>query len=152
MSETSAVSWDEVVEAKVGHIFVDRFDEGVRFLIMRGPFHVCAYIGIPESHPLAGHDYENVPLDCHGGLTFAGSGTKGYRPTGFYWYGWDYGHCDDYMISKTHSADYGKFNETHKKWGVKEVEEDAWSAIYHFRKLCVLAETIHSRAKKETVR
>ena len=141
------ITWNDVVAAKVGTVFVDRFDEGVRFLIMRGPFHLCAYIGIPLDHPLAGHDYGSLPLDCHGGITYAREGGAGSFPAGFYWYGWHYGHCDDYMISDTHSSSYAAFNETQTKWDVKMVEEDSWLALYGFKKLMKLAETIVSNAK-----
>jgi hypothetical protein len=140
------VTWEDVVAAEVGKVFVDRFDDGVRFLIMRGPFHLCAYVGCPISHPLAGLDYDSIPLACHGGLTFASAGGEGPFPKDFYWYGWDYGHCDDYMISESHSSSYAVMNERQTKWGVKEVEDDSYSAICEFRKMMRLAENIADKA------
>ena len=148
----SEYTWEQVVEAKVGCIFVDRFDEGLRFLIMRGPFHLCAYIGIPMDHPLAKRNYDDLPIDCHGGLTFAGEGRKrGEWPAGFYWYGWDYGHCDDYMISDHHSVDYARFNESRTKWGVKEVDDNSWHALYQFKRLMRLVESVANEAKLSTL-
>ena len=149
-------SWQQVVDAKPGHIFIDRFDEGLRFIIMRGPFNLCAYVGIPEAHPLANHDYNDLPVDCHGGLTFGAHGRqKGETwPSGYYWYGWDYGHCDDYSIMEYHSDSdqlLRKFREAHKKWTVRDVEEDSWHALYDFKHLAKLAERIHTRAKGETI-
>lgn len=32
---------------------------------------LCGYVGLPESHPLHGADYEKPNVDVHGGLTFA---------------------------------------------------------------------------------
>jgi len=56
----------------VGTIVHDVFDEGLRFIIMRGPLHWCGYIGIPKDHPLAGFSYDDISLiSAHGGLTFA---------------------------------------------------------------------------------
>lgn len=140
MSET--VMWEQVVNAKLGDMFVDRFDEGLRFIILRGPFHLCAYVGVPEAHPMAEHDYDSLPIDCHGGLTFSRAGDGKYLPKGYWWYGWDYGHCDDYRISDHHSTNYKKLNETRTKWGVKEVDGDSRRAIYGFKKLLALTEKI----------
>jgi hypothetical protein len=120
--------------AKTGTIFLDRFDEGVRFLIMRGPCSLCAYLGIPEAHPLAGKSYDDLPVQCHGGLTFAGK-SSGSFPEGFFWYGWDYAHCGDQAM-----YDSGRTGET--AWDVAMVEDDSWSAIYEFKKLVKLAESI----------
>ena len=44
---------------------------GLDCLIVRGPLGaLCGYVGIPEGHPMFGHD--EVDVDVHGGLTFAG--------------------------------------------------------------------------------
>jgi hypothetical protein len=32
---------------------------------------LCGYVGVPEGHPKHGVDYNNVAVNCHGGLTFA---------------------------------------------------------------------------------
>lgn len=34
----------------------------------------CAYILVPEEHKLYGLNYDEVDIDCHGGLTYNGSG------------------------------------------------------------------------------
>jgi hypothetical protein len=139
--------WKEVLDAKPGHIFVDKFDEGVRFIIMRGPASLCAYVGVPEEHPLAGFDYESLPVDCHGGLTFASKGTNDW-PKGFFWYGWDYAHSGD---RSTYDDDPTRTlvrpDRSEKRWTVKEVEQDSWHATYEFRKLMKLAESIAAKAK-----
>jgi hypothetical protein len=134
-------TWGEVVAAPVGHIFVDRHEDGVRFLIMRGPAALCAYVGIPESHPLAGHSYDDVPLQCHGGLTFAAKGEKMWH-AGWYWYGWDYGHAGDRSVySDLHPLQgFADFERTETRWTPKMVDEDAWDALYGFKKLARLAE------------
>ena len=90
MNETT---WKDVVAAEVGHIFIDEFDENVRFLVLRSRASLCAYLGVPVGHPLAGFSCELLPIHAHGGLTYAGAGEGEMRPKDFYWYGWDYGHC-----------------------------------------------------------
>ena len=45
-------TWEELKELKSGAILHDEFDEGIRFIVMRGPSHLCAYIGIPEAQTI----------------------------------------------------------------------------------------------------
>lgn len=147
------MNWEELLQVKEGEIILDKFDEGIRFIIIRGPSALCAYIGIPLDHPLSGFDYDSIPIECHGGLTFAGKG-DGYRPEGYYWYGWDYGHSGDYAFyydtlpQLTNSLSY--LRQQDKKWTPDEVEKDSWSAMYSFRTLMKLAEKIVSKKYKIT--
>jgi hypothetical protein len=140
-------TWADVVAAPVGHIFLDRHKDVVRFLIMRGPVALCAYVGVPESHPLAGQDYGNLPVECHGGLTFSGKGGYKSFPEGWWWYGWDYGHSGDYATYYDESPLAGlRDRSTGRQWTPKQVDEDSWSALYSFKKLVQLAEKIAGRA------
>ncbi len=88
-------TWEDIVAAEGGKIFKDIFDEGVRFIIMKGGSSLCGYVGIPIDHPLAGFDYDDLPIEAHGGLTFSAKGHK-HWPEGYWWYGWDYAHSGDY--------------------------------------------------------
>ena len=137
MEETVQLSdsWEDVVAAESGKILVDRFEDGFRFLVMRGPSTLCAYFGVSEDHPLAGKAYDDIPIECHGGLTFASGGRDNW-PKGWYWYGWDYGHCDDYAIYDDTLS--GLRNG--KKWTVKAVVEDSWWTVHSFKKLARLVE------------
>lgn len=65
-------------------------------LVIRGPFSFCAYAGVPVDHALA--ELEELELDCHHGITFRGMGDGELRPAGYFWYGWDYGHCTDVLV------------------------------------------------------
>lgn len=143
----SLPSWEDLVNMKEGTKLKDWFDEGVRCLIIRAQFSLCAYVGVPIDHPLAGYHYDDIPISCHGGLTFADEGDDLYRPKGWYWYGWDYAHSGDYCFY------YDKpplmENEYHlgeKKWGVKEVEQDMWSSVYDFKKIIKLVERVAKKA------
>jgi len=137
------MTWEELKAKPIGTILHDVFEEGVRFIVMRGPFALCGYVGIPSEHPLAGHDYDNIPVEAHGGLTFGAEG-DGLRPKGFYWYGWDYGHAGDYCFHDDTFPTELRI-ESDKKWLLEDVIEDSWDALYDFRKLVQLAEKISRR-------
>jgi len=80
---------------------------GLACMIRRGPLGVwCGYVGVDETHPWFGKDYEDVPVDVHGGLTFAapcdGDEEHGLchvpgpgEPDPLYWFGFDCGHAWD---------------------------------------------------------
>lgn len=123
---------------KVRDLVEDWFEEGLRVIIMRGPASFCTYIGIPESHPLAGFSYDDIPVSAHGGLTFARKG-NGKWPKGFYWYGWDYAHLGDRCYIKGVGQ---KVGEEEKDWTIKEIKEDAWETICDFKRLARLVEKI----------
>jgi hypothetical protein len=117
-------------------------EDGIQRLILnvRGS-HFTQYLGIPEDHPLAGFDYEELPIRCHGGLTFSDEGDGKYYPKGFYWYGWDYMHAGDYCT-------IGSFVEEGKDWTLKEIIEDGYQAFYDFKVLKELAEKIAKKVLK----
>ena len=136
-------TWSELAKVKVGTILHDEYDEGLRFIVMRGPSHLCAYVGIPSHHPLSGHNYEDLPVSAHGGLTFAQEGGDAW-PEGFYWYGWDYGHSGDSAFYYDDPEMAHIFQGRHtgeKKWLVDDVVGDSWDALYDFKKLMRLAES-----------
>ena len=70
----------------------------------------CGYVGVPEGHPAYGQDYDNVDVDCHGGLTY-GDGCheemppehglchipQPGRPQKVWWFGFDCAHWQDFM-------------------------------------------------------
>ncbi|OGM09276.1 hypothetical protein A2Z67_05035 [Candidatus Woesebacteria bacterium RBG_13_36_22] len=101
-----------------------------RSIIMRGPMAWCCYIGIPLDHSLANKSYEDDifnPFHCHGGLTFAGGGDDVYLPSGWFFYGWDYGHAGDY-------AHYGSSSRASgKKWTFGELKKEIKESLKDFR-------------------
>lgn len=139
-------TFEELAKDKVGTIYIDAYENGIRYIIMRGPASLCAYIGIPASHPLAGRDYDDIPLDVHGGLTFAHTG-DGLRPEGMFWYGWDYGHSGDKSF---YDLDYPQFHRPESTaWTVEMVKQEIWSATYNFEKLMKLVEPIQKGQKDD---
>ena len=64
--------------------------------------HPCCYVLLPEGHKHHGKFYDDIPIECHGGLTYS-------EPTlfrdniirgGEWVIGWDYAHLGDYVSYK----------------------------------------------------
>ncbi len=72
----------------------DDVHQGLRYIVLQGPFAVCGYVRVPPGHPDAAKEYDDIGVDVHGGLTFRCLDNEG-----FHWYGWDNGHygeaCED---------------------------------------------------------
>lgn len=138
-------TWEEISKAKGGHIFMDRWNEGMRFVILKGGSSLCAYVGFPLDHPLSGFNYDDIPVRAHGGLTFSGSDNKS-LPAGYYFYGWDYAHCNDYCDYYDREPLVSKFDHSKdKKWLVEDVEKDSWETIWDFKSLMKLSEAIATK-------
>ena len=142
-------SFEAIAKDEVGTIYHDEFDEGVRFIVLRGPGSLCAYAGIPIKHPLAGKDYDDLPVEAHGGLTFSQKGKGGdeHWPKGYWWYGWDYAHSGDFSLHSLKDPS-GNVGIKEKKWTVKDVVEDSWDTLYDFKKLIKLAEKIYNKSQE----
>jgi hypothetical protein len=74
---------------------------GVDYIIVSYGTHPCSYIKIEKGNPFYGKEYDDIPIDCHCGLTFGQvfKTDKDASVMGFpkgHWIGWDYAHCDDY--------------------------------------------------------
>ena len=132
------MTFEELAKFESGTILKDWFDNGVRYLIMRGPAALCAYFGVPLDHPLAGFGYDDLPVDCHCGLTFGSEGDGEMRPAGVYWYGWDYAHSGDKSF---YDIEYGT-DRGDKEWTVEDVEKDIQWNTYGINRLVKLAERI----------
>jgi hypothetical protein len=72
---------------------------GFKCLILRHPEfkHLCGYIALPPNHPYYGEHYDDIPVEVHGGLTFADEGDGKRRLKGYWWIGFDCGHSNDYI-------------------------------------------------------
>lgn len=68
--------------------------KGFEFVaINMGGSHPCGYVNV-ESTKLECEFYNDINVECHGGITF--SGTKSMMEHGW-WIGWDYAHSGDFM-------------------------------------------------------
>ena len=145
-------TFEQMAKDNTGTIYEDGYENGVRYLIMRGPAALCAYVGVPSDHPLSGRDYDDIPLEVHGGLTYASQG-KDPWPTGWFWYGWDYAHAGDVSFYDLDLAakrpDLYTMQSNDKAWTLKEVKSEIWYATWNFARLVKLAESLAGVKPKE---
>lgn len=131
--------WKKMVGDPPGTIYRDWMDAPFRCIIMRGPSCLCAYIGVPLNHVLAGKDPESMDIECHGGMNFADNGDGRLRPTGWYWFGWDYAHYGDYFFFYDTIPALKEFQEWHlredHKWFPDEVYEEVIDVVNQFKKM-----------------
>ena len=110
--------------------------DGYYIGIMSYGTHPCAYVSIPKDHPYYQKHYDDVNVDCHGGLTFSNKHNyikfNGQEMTLEWaeniqedcsWIGWDYAHLGDYFCSD-------RFEEPgDKKWTTEEILQDCYDVI-----------------------
>lgn len=56
--------------------------------------HRCGYVKIPDNHIFYQKNYDDIDIDCHGGLTFSELSDGNDLEKG-YWIGFDCAHFDD---------------------------------------------------------
>ena len=78
--------------------------------------HRCGYVAIPNGHEYFGVDCDEIPIGCHGGLTYSGDDYP--IPDGNWYIGFDCGHCMD-------SPDYAALAK-YFKGNAKVMESISW--------------------------
>lgn len=92
--------------------------------------HPCAYIDVTNTE-LDGKEYDEIDLNCHGGLTYSESGLATTSKTGWF-IGWDYAHCNDYSGYYTESD--GSLYHL-KRWTTQEIINECKEVIDQIVKL-----------------
>ena len=72
-------------------------------IIFQPMLHRCGYVGIPENHELYGKNYEDINVECHGGLTYGRNYLYGHEETDLWWIGFD---CAHYLDAKDFETAY----------------------------------------------
>ena len=114
---------------------------GLDCLIVRGPSGaLCGYVGVPESHPLYGRDYdaEEVYVECHGGLTFADKCQPTDDPSRHvchvaedaanaevWWFGFDCAHLGDLSPAYNQRNHYSDGEEEYRSFQYVQSEVEA---------------------------
>jgi len=95
--------------------------------------HPCCYIIIPNGNKFYEVNYDNIPLDCHGGLTYGSHCNPKSGKEDSNWYiGWDYAHLGDHT---TFDEMFG--------YGI----EDPWHRYFTKELLCDVRATIDELIK-----
>lgn len=83
--------------------------------------HRCGYVRIPKSVEWSSLDYDDIPVDIHGGLTF-----KSVEKDGV-WFGFDCAHAGDAMMRDGKLKTYFGDGSTEHFWTLEEVVKETES-------------------------
>ena len=102
--------------------------KGFKFAIVSYGTHPCCYVFLPKEHKYYGKSYDEIDIDCHGGLTYSDKELIFNPLVNDDWIiGWDYAHYGDYS---------GYFPDLRdKKWTTQEIKKDIEYAINQLIKL-----------------
>lgn len=91
--------------------------KGFKYYVLSLGTHPCAYVDVTETK-LNGCHYDNIEIDCHGGLTYSNSGLATVEKEGWF-IGWDYAHYADYA---GYEAKFPyELRSNGKKWTTEEM-------------------------------
>ena len=112
-------------------VLVNRKYKGYEYAIITLGSHPCSYILLPEGHKYHGIDYDEIPLRCHGGLTYSNDhllkrSHGNLAENGEWVIGWDYAHLGDFLSFSEHLIGGGM--EGHK-WTLQELVDEMEEAI-----------------------
>ena len=103
------------------------------YVINLGGSHPCAYVVLPKNHVFNGVHYEDIPVECHGGLTYCADELEGVEiEDGEYVVGWDYAHWGDFIAGMDIGGSGGF---TPKKWTTAEIVDEVIAVCKQLRDL-----------------
>lgn len=117
--------------SKVTVLYKGIYKDYTYFVISYGT-HPCCYVALDSTHPYYEVLYDDIPVNCHGGLTFSEHGLIDYKnkhtfiPESYWVIGWDYHHVGDFS-----GFYYGKndYLEHLRKWTTEELIEECKNVI-----------------------
>ena len=73
--------------------------KGYNYYVLNQGTHPCGYVEIPRDSKYFNVDYDEIPVECHGGLTYGRGFLVGEATIddNRYFIGWDYAHYGDYV-------------------------------------------------------
>lgn len=103
------------------------------YVVNQGGSHPCAYVVLPKGHVFNGVPYDEIPVECHGGLTYGNSHLEGVKLEDMdYVVGWDYAHYGDFISG----MDIGCIDRfIPKKWTTSEIVDDVIAVCKQLREL-----------------
>lgn len=66
----------------------------------------CGYVGLPKENRYYKKKYDDIPVDCHCGLTYSENHLFGQDDKDIWWIGFDCGHCFDGIDKNTFNNIY----------------------------------------------
>lgn len=89
-------------------------------VLFQGGGYRCGYVGLPKENEYYNVDYDNIDIDCHGGLTYSESFLYGQADRDTWWIGFDCAHYFDkndwecvkrYFLNNEGLMEYIKWHE-----------------------------------------
>lgn len=101
------------------------------YVVNQGGSHPCAYVVLPKGHIFNGVDYDDIPVECHGGLTYGSDELKGVKlEDGEHVIGWDYAHFGDFIAGMDIRGSDGSI-----KWTTSEIVDEVIAVCKQLREL-----------------
>lgn len=118
------------------YVAQDAFHKGVRYVIVGGGNHPCAYVQCtPEFLEKHIKQLDYIPeIHVHGSVTWVGPISKIYALQSYEgdWFGWDYGHAADWSGMYTDEQNIMFHNH---KYDLETIEEECKSAVEQYLKI-----------------
>lgn len=101
---------------------------GFKYAILSLGTHPCYYVFIPKGHKYYGKDFDDIDINCHGGLTYSDDDLycNPVYLTDTWIIGWDYAHSCDYVGIYDDNSYLAKNT---KKWTTKEMQQEVFEVI-----------------------
>lgn len=127
-------AWLRTLE--VGTVIETGVEKEMPYVILRGHYSLCAYIGVPEEDAISSIPQEQLQVDVHGGVTFSGPNPGLGEPIPrVWWFGWDYAHAGDRVLlppeldedieeRQTPYFEMDLYNQHCHLWTVEEVRKE----------------------------
>lgn len=83
--------------------------------------HRCGYVRVPRGNPaFIVENYDDIPVEVHGGLTFSSFGTEWDKNKKHFWVGFDCAHAGDLIINESNDG----YKQDWKFWTLDMVVEE----------------------------
>ena len=111
--------------------------QGYNYYVLSHGTHPCGYVEIPKGSKYYNTDYMNIPIECHGGLTYSSNYliTVTDEDSDRFFIGWDYAHFMDY-VGYFDNKDLSFLKSTSLiKWTTMDIIYECMNVIEQINKL-----------------
>ena len=92
----------------------------------------CGYVGLLKGNKYCKKKYDDIPVDCHCGLTYSKPGLFGQNDNDTWWIGFDCGHlCDGIDIES-----FEKYYMNELKSKAVDTQRAAMLGVYQMYRIC----------------
>ena len=125
--------WREMeysTERTSSHVLARGCYNGHPFLVINSHGYIpCGYVNAAGT-ALEGKEWDEIDIDCHGGITFADKFAPVTCEDGW-WIGWDYAHLNDYDPTLPYTDDGQKYDTADVVRECVSVIDQIWGGTDH---------------------